>query len=258
MNNLDVNHTHYFDWDKHEPTYENLINHFEPEAKELLKKFENCYNFNKSLLEPLVSKEGIDRYKGMLELFINDFHKLADRLETNKDSYVMMQWIHLGSLLEATLQLFLIIYIEDYKKTYWQVWTKPTIDGDVEILQFDDNVKKEIFNFLNELECKSKLTKQQKNCFKNLINDKIKFHTRIKDVDKIMLDNLIQLCNKENIFKDEYIKVFKQIQKNRNGIHLISEREMDGYDELVKVMYMVGSLFSEMQIRLPNIEPEYY
>lgn len=82
--------------------------------------------------------------------------------------------------------------------------------------------------------------------------DKTNQATKVVNSNFITLNNLIEFCTTKNIFNDEHLEVLKKIELKRNGINFINSDGLIGYEEYVKTLYAMGSLFNEMQNRLPS------
>ena len=88
--------------------------------------------------------------------------------------------------------------------------------------------------------------------YKKYFLDKTNQANKTGNFDFITFNDLIEFCTTKNIFNVEHLEVLKKIAKYRNGINFINREKLIDHDEYVKVLYAIGSLFNEMQNRLPS------
>ena len=93
---------------------------------------------------------------------------------------------------------------------------------------------------------------------KEAIKDTIKWHTREHDVQKIMLDELIQLYTELKLFDGDEISYLRLIQSNRNGIHSFQRRPIGSWDDLQYCVRFFCFLLEWVLFHLPDIPDEAY
>ena len=149
----------------------------------------------------------------------------------------------LGSLTETTLQMFLAFYIEDYKNTKWQQWEEFKIE----------QVQNPIFECIQTLVDESNLEAYQAKSIKKAIKETIREHTKEHQVQKVMLDELIQLYQKLDLMNEDEIFYLKEIQSNRNGIHSFQHREIGTWNDLQYSVRFFCYLLEWVIDHLPDI-----
>ena len=157
-------------------------------------------------------------------------------------------WILLGSLTETTLQMFLAFYLDDYKKTKWQQWE------DFETAK----VQTPIIDCINGMVAENILAADQAKSLKTAVKEKIKEHTKEHQVQKVMLDELIQLYQHLDLFDEDEIFYLKSIQSSRNGIHSFQERDIGNWEDLRYSARFFCYLLEWVIDHLPDIPDECY
>lgn len=157
-----------------------------------IKKYKIC---SKLLVDTIKSKE--DDLENSIVLSCEDITK-----------YSMMTMILSGSILEASIQFFLLAYLDDYQKDEKYHWV---VDG--KSVDFKKIVNK-IDEALTDLVDEKDITNKQKEKILNAVNDKLSLHDDWLEITKYPLDNLIQFCNENDIFIDKkYIQEDEQSTK---------------------------------------------
>ena len=152
-------------------------------------------------------------------------------------------WILLGSLTETTLQMFLAIYIEDYKNTKWQMWEK-----------FEaEKVQRPILESIQKLVDENSINSNQAKSLKKSIKETIKEHTKEHKIEKIMLDELIQLYSYLNLLNEDEISYLKTIQSNRNGIHSFQDRKTGSWNNLQYCVRFFCYLLEWVLYTIPDV-----
>lgn len=137
----------------------------------------------------------------------------------------------LGSLLEGTLQFFLYAFEQDYINARWKQWDIPDEQFSV-IIQ---KIKLE----LDGLKTDGVLTKRQKDSLLEIIQNELGTRKNGKNIDRIMLDELIGLCSNQKIFDTKTdagkrtIEAMNRIRDARNNIHVFSRYPIPIKDEIV-------------------------
>lgn len=232
------------------------------DLSQLLKK--NCEKFTKTMLETtkfspieesknLITDECMKRFESIVKILAEDiqdgsYYHQEDLLENTHNAIKLNCWIILGSLTETTLQLFLAFYLDDYKNTKWQQWENFKVE----------QVRKPIIEKIQQLVDEGILDQLQARSLKKAIKDTIKNHTCEHDVQKIMLDELIQLFAKLELFDEEEISYLQQIQSNRNGVHTFQRRVIGTWTDLQFCVRFFCFLLEWVLFHLPDVPDEAY
>ena len=192
--------------------------------------------------------EIIEMFSG--ESFIR-FSELGDLLskcvlvrgKPYENALLLNSWIILGSLAETALQMFLAIYLNDYKKENWQMWENIQIDL----------IEQRVLDFLNQLKEVDLINSNQRKSLKEAIYNKLKEHTKEHKIEKITLDELIQIYIKIDILDKTLITKLNEIKENRNGIHSFQKRKIDGWDELKICCIAYLEILYDLSSRLPDV-----
>lgn len=232
------------------------------DLSQLLVKTSN--SFTKNMLETtsfspnaeskeLISRECMDRFEsisGVLAELIVDGEKYQheDLCNDSQNATKLNSWILLGSLVETTLQMFLAFYIDDYRNAKWQQWE----DFKAE------QVQKPIIGFIQKLVDEENLEAAHAKSLKNAIKETIKEHTKEHHVQKIMLDELIQLYAALDLLKEDELACLKEIQSNRNGIHSFQSRTIGTWADLQYCVRFFCYLMDWVLNHLPDIPDEAY
>ena len=223
-----------------------------------------CNEFTKIMLETasfspneeskdLISAECLKQYESLTQLLSESmkdypYYYCGDLGDDLQNAKKLNSWILLGSLTETTLQIFLSFYMDDYKNTKWQLW---------------DNFKgketlQPITKKINDLIEKGELNSKQGKSIKNAIRKVVEKHTIQHDIKGIMLDELIQLFSKLELFDDDDLKYLEKIKANRNGIHSFEKRVIGSWEELHYCIHFFCYLIEWVLFRLPDIPDEAY
>lgn len=183
---------------------------------------------------------------GRFEQLFNTLVETLNQYEYKKELSPMNQWILLGAVTEVTLQIILAVYHSDYFNERWQQWEN-----------FDDEyikcIRCVLDNTLQQEVDKEKMSSKQKKSIIKAVADKIKEHTAIHSVDRIMLDELIQFAEKTGLLcNDKLIEQLRIIQRNRNCIHSFSERAIDNWDVLRSSVNAIGYIWSDFGYRFES------
>lgn len=224
----------------------------------------NCETFTKTMLETtkfspideskiLISEDCMQRFESIVSVLADtiknaaDYH-YEDLFEDSQNAKKLNCWILLGSLTEATLQIFLAFYLDDYKNAKWQQWENFKLE----------QVRVPILESIQKLVDDGILDTAHARSLKDAIKDTIKWHTREHDVQKIMLDELIQLFTELNLFDEDELTYLRQIQTNRNGIHSFQKRTIGTWSDLQYCVRFFCFLLEWVLFRLPDIPDEAY
>lgn len=221
-----------------------------------------CRNFARIMIETtemspcvesreLIQSDCMERFEniaGIIADSIKDgiYYQCEDDCNSTENAVKLNCWILLGSLTESTLQMFLSFYIEDYKNTKWQQWEEFEID----------KVQKPIFECIQRLVDEKSLNANQAKSLKKSIKDTIKEHTKEHSIQKVMLDELIQLYSYLELMDEDEIFYLREIQANRNGIHSFQKRNIGTWNDLQFCVRFFCYLLEWVINRLPEI-PDY-
>lgn len=199
----------------------------------------------------LITEKSMARFSEIAKLFaegIKDgfYYQYQDLFEDVQNGGLINSWILLGSLTEVSLQVFLTIYIFDYENMEWQQWKDFNQEA----------VKDSLFVALNDMVQQKNLSSKQSKSIKKAIERKILEHTVEHPVEKVMLDELIQICEQEKLFDDEVNGYLRSIQKSRNAIHAYMDRTIGNWDDLQYASRFFVAFLEEIMRRLPELPDE--
>ena len=177
-----------------------------------------------------------------------EYYAYEDLTDGVQNASKLNGWILLGSLTETTLQMFLAFYLDDYKKTKWQQWE------DFEVAK----VQTPIIDCINGMVAENILAADQAKSLKTAVKEKIKEHTKEHQVQKVMLDELIQLYQHLGLLDDDEIFYLKSIQSSRNGIHSFQDRDIGNWEDLRYSARFFCYLLEWVIDHLPDIPDECY
>lgn len=221
---------------------------------------DTCYKFTNIMLKTteispnteskeLILGECMERFEsitGILADIIKDgsYYAYEDLDNKIQNALKLNGWILLGSLTETTLQMFLAFYIDDYKNTKWQQWEEFEIE----------QVQSPILECIQRLVDEGKIQANQAKSLKKAIKETIKEHTKEHQVQKVMLDELIQLYANFDLMDEDEIFYLKGIQSNRNGIHSFQHREIGNWNDLQFSVRFFCYLLDWVIYHLPDYE----
>lgn len=196
----------------------------------------------------MITSECMERFESITHILGDiikdgDYYNYEDFDSKTQNASKLNGWILLGSLTETTLQMFLAFYIDDYKNTKWQQWEEFEIE----------QVKTPIFECIQKLVDENKLDSKQAKTLKEVIKAKIQEHTKEHNVQKVMLDELIQLYKALELLDEDDIAYLKRIQSNRNGIHSFQHRDIGTWNDLQYSVRFFCYLLEWVIFRLPDI-----
>lgn len=143
--------------------------------------------------------------------------------------------------------MFLAFYLNDYRNTKWQMWEN-----------FNAEQAKPIIDCIQKQVGEGIINVDQARSFKDAIKDTVKRHTREHAVQKVMLDELIQLHTELELFAEDELEYLKAIQSNRNGIHSFQSRTMGTWFDLQYNTRFFCYLLEWVLSHLPDIPDEVY
>lgn len=225
---------------------------------------ETCRKFTKTMLETtdfspieeskiLISSECMERFEsitGILSEQIKDgvYYQCEDLDCNSQNAIKLNSWILLGSLTETTLQMFLAFYLNDFRNAKWQQWENFRVE----------QIQAPIIGCIQKLVEDGTLEAAYGRSLKNAIKDTIKEHTKEHQVQKIMLDELIQFFIALALLDEEDLRYLKMIQSNRNGIHSFQSRNIGTWSDLQYGVRFFCYLMEWVLNHLPDIPDEAY
>lgn len=227
------------------------------DLSQLLKK--TCRKFTETMLETtsispneesraLISAECMERFKSIVELLAETivdapYYQYEDWENNTPNAQKLNSWILLGSLTETVLQMFLSFYIDDYKNAKWQQWENFELD----------KVQKPIIEFINNMVEERKVDAAYARSIKEAVKETIKEHTKEHLVQKIMLDELIQLYKFLDLLKEDELQCLREIQSNRNGVHSFQSRKTGTWADLQYCIRFFCYLMDWILMHLPDM-----
>lgn len=160
----------------------------------------------------------------------------------------------LGSLLEGTLQFFLYAFEQDYINARWKQW-------EISDAQFSVITQK-IKLHLDGFETDGVLTKRQKDSLLAIIQKELDTRKNGKNIDRIMLDELIGLCSNQQIFDKKTdvgkrtIEAMNRIREARNNIHVFSRYPIPTKDEIVDDAKQFCLIMKDLLFRISCISED--
>ncbi len=224
----------------------------------------SCCNYTSTMIDTvscspneeskaLLSTECMERFKCLTFLlsdYIADgiYYHCEDLTNDSQNAIKLNSWIILGSLTESALQMFLAFYMEDYKNTKWQQWDEFKVGS----------VQTPIIGFIQQLVDDGLLDIAHGRSLKDAIKDTIREHTKEHKIQRIMLDELIQLFKALELFEEDEITYLKEIQSNRNGIHSFESRTIGTWSDLQQCIRFFCYLMEWELNHLPDIPDTEY
>lgn len=161
--------------------------------------------------------QAIERYRLYSDYLCVNVAKIETPIE-QKDTDIITElsiisMILTGSLLEATLVFFLLVYSDEYLKDSKYHW----------VLEDGSNVdisalKESLFKHLESLVNDGKITSRQRNSLKATISYKLKPHEIWKEITKLTLENLIDFCKDNLLFDTKNGRRSDQEQENDKAL----------------------------------------
>ena len=214
---------HCFDSDYRNAHNTNFINHATTQELSIVIK-ELCREFYETAVKVIEDEveyplKRFRLYSVLLTESLNDLTKASDRL-------LLQISVYLGSLLEGTLQLFLLTYKHDYIESHWKQWQETDII----------KIKREIKEHLKELAKEGQITSKQKNKICDVVFSELKIREEGKEVQNIMLDELIGFCKHESVFIESEIGFYtfmEDIRDSRNNIHIFTNKPLPEFGAVI-------------------------
>ena len=199
----------------------------------------------------LISTNCLDRFEDITDVLSDiikdaNYYTSEDLDDTRDGAQKLNSWILLGSLTEATLQIYIALNIEYYKTIKWQQWEEFKIEA----------VQTPIKECIQRLVEENAISPRQAKSLNTAIKDKIKEHTKEHDIQKITLDELIRLYEHLQLFNEEEISYLKLIQSSRNGVHSFQRRRIGTWFDLQYSIRFFCYLLDWVILHLPDSPEE--
>lgn len=217
-------------------------------------------------LSQLLTNDTIDRFVSIvstLDIPYTVYHKKKREdifSENNTESFekglIIQSWSTLGSALESLLQIFLSVYLEQYKDSNWGVWEVQEIDNAKEAL----NETLDLLVETNKEGNGKGITGKRRKSLKKEINSYLDRKAKILDIKSITLSDLLAFYKTQNIFKDneadEWVAELNKIREYRNGIHSFQDRIIGDWDEYIHSVKIFVWFLMDIFDRFPEVESE--
>lgn len=219
------------------------------EFSKTILKYPQCAPSDK--VGELITEKSVLRFSKIADVLAEEIkqgydYQYEDLFDDVPNGKLINCWVLLGALIEVALQMFLTIYIMDYKNMAWQQWKDFK----------SQEVRESLFSTLRVLVQNGNLTSKQSESIKNAIEEKIYEHTVEHPVERVMLDELIQICEQEELFNREVNSYMRLIQKSRNAIHAYIDRTIGTWNELQYATRFLVAFVNELVFRLPELPDE--
>ena len=188
-------------------------------VKELSKEF---YKTAVKAIEDEVDNP-LRRYCLFSEFLVDALNNLTEKNE----SLLLQTSICLGSLLEGTLQIFLLAYKNDYIDSHWKQWQETDID----------KIKNDLNEFLKGMVNNKLITSHQKSSIWDAICTELIIRENGKTVPRIMLDELIGFFKCESVFNESDQSIYtymEDVRDNRNNIHVFTNKPLPEYSNVIE------------------------
>jgi len=221
-------------------------------AKEYTTDASKCaYCSHDSEIQELLSEDSLERFRAItkaigypLKDFDYEFHQLFDAGDGNEELSILMQtWITLGSSLENALQIFLAIYLSDYKNSGWGKWEEFNYE----------TVKSEIYKALDSVSS-SDLADDKRRSLKKLIKEYLKTRKETTQLEKLNLQNLISFYIRYVWSEESCFEELDIIRQYRNCIHSFKKREIGEWDRLLQSLKFYCALLIDLRSRIPDVD----
>lgn len=151
-----------------------------------------------------IFENAINKYRTNTKLLVNIIKSKEEKIKKgvtlNKDDinqYSMSAMILSGSILEATIQFFLFVFLDDYKKDPKFHWVVDNKEVDF------NKIKEEINKTLDTLVGDSTITSKHKRRIKDAVNKVLSSHEDWINISRYSLNDLIDFCIENDIFLEK-------------------------------------------------------
>lgn len=150
----------------------------------------------------------------------------------------------MGSAVETSLQIFLAIYLNDYKKSNWGKWENFN----------QDIVKKSMTELIVKLRDSGHINLSNSKSLNNDIKDYLKKKSDVTGLENLNLQNLTSFFDTVVEWDKCGIDELKKIRLNRNVVHSFKQRQIDGWDDLVHSLKYYCVLLIDLQSMMPPFD----
>lgn len=197
----------------------------EIEIAEYRDAIEHCLENNTELESPL------NRLSNMGQL-LSETLSSWDNVDNSEETMVIQASIYIGSILEGSMQFFLLCFEKDFHESNWKIWEDKKKED-------FEAIRNRISDLLTELADEGILSSDQRKSLKETFVSELKVRQKGKKIERIMLDELIRLFERFNILWTNFdvdhdnseetesskalIKRMDNIREARNSIHVFSK-----------------------------------
>ena len=157
----------------------------EIEIAEYRDAIEHCLENNTELESPL------NRLSNMGQL-LSETLSSWDNVDNSEETMVIQASIYIGSILEGSMQFFLLCFEKDFHESNWKIWEDKKKED-------FEAIRNRICDLLTELADEGILSSDQRKSLKETIVSELKVRQKGKKIERIMLDELIRLFERFNI-----------------------------------------------------------
>lgn len=197
----------------------------EIEIAEYRDAIEHCLENNTELESPL------NRLSNMGQL-LSETLSSWDNVDNSEETMVIQASIYIGSILEGSMQFFLLCFEKDFHESNWKIWEDKKKED-------FEAIRNRISDLLTELADEGILSSDQRKSLKETFVSELKVRQKGKKIERIMLDELIRLFERFNILWTNFdvdhdnseetesskalIERMDNIREARNSIHVFSK-----------------------------------
>ena len=173
--------------------------------------------------------------------------------------------ILIGSMLEGSMQIFLLCFEKDFSESNWKIWMDKK-DEDFKA------IRERIDNLLSELVAEGTLSYKQRANLRDTFKSELKARQEGKKIERIMLDELIRFFEKFDILQtglkvdhdsgeeiessELLIERMDNIREARNCIHIFSKYETPTLKTVVSHMRDLCLILKDLLFRTRCIDDE--
>lgn len=173
--------------------------------------------------------------------------------------------ILIGSMLEGSMQIFLLCFEKDFSESNWKIWMDKK-DEDFKA------IRERIDNLLSELVAEGTLSYKQRANLRDTFKSELKARQEGKKIERIMLDELIRFFEKFDILQtglkvdhdsgeeiessELLIERMDNIREARNCIHIFSKYETPTLETVVSHMRDLCLILKDLLFRTRCIDDE--
>jgi len=222
-------------------------------------------NVNRELIDFEKHERYISKYQVFLSTFVS-LLKSWDELPFSDLEKCLQISILTGSLLEATLQLFLLVFRKDFETSKWRIWhvveNNETVKFDFEMII--DRLKQATM----ELQDEGVIRRKQREDINEAIKNELMMRQKGRLINKMMIEELVRLFEHEEIFDlrmpDENGKLLDddeqsgknliakmdRIREARNNVHVFTESSIPSTTEGVENIRVLCSIMKDILFRI--------